>query len=149
MKREILKEEQYEDGSYARIEKVTQTPEDGFVSYTEHQVFRGPRGHHAVMSGRWKVKGYKTTITYENTNPKVVRPLFYLAYTLATLLFVVVFTVLISIQKDPDTANELKLYFAVVAVFLGYGFIKSILTFRKQDKQREKECKQGQQKRES
>lgn len=32
MKREVLKEQRNEDGSYTRVEKITQVPEDGFVS---------------------------------------------------------------------------------------------------------------------
>ena len=35
MKREILKREENEDGSYTQIEKIIQTPEDGFVSSEE------------------------------------------------------------------------------------------------------------------
>lgn len=97
------------------------------------------------MFKRGQFKGYKTTITYSKSHTKKTRVLFYVAYILVAMIFVAIFIGLISAQDTPEAADKYKLYFAGVIVFLAYGLIKYIMSFRKQDQQREKEHTEGQQ----
>lgn len=145
MKRETIKDQINEDGSHTRIEKITQTPEDGFVSNREHRPSWETPDHDINMFGRGKSKGYKTTITYWKSHTKKTRVLFYIAYILIAMIFTAIFIGLISVQDSPEDANKYKLYFAGVVVFLVYGFVKSIMSFRKQDQQREGKHTEGQQ----
>ena len=43
------------------------------------------------------------------------------------------------ITQTPEEANRFKMYFIGVVAFLIYGLVQSIISFRKQDQQREKE----------
>lgn len=145
MKRKILKDQINEDGSHTRIEQITQTPEDGFVPNKEHRADWDYPGRDGGMFKRGRFKGSKTTITYSRSHTKKTRVLFYVAYILVAVIFAAIFLGLISAQDTPEGTNKYKLYFAGVIVFLVYGFVKSILSFRKQDQQREKTHTEGQQ----
>lgn len=147
MERETLKDQINEDGSHTRIEKITQKPEDGFVPNKEHRADWDHPGRDVGMFERGGFKGYKTTITYSRSHTKKTRILFYAAYILVSAIFAAIFIGLISAQDTPEDANKYKLYFAGVIVFLIYGFVKSIMSFRKQDQQREGEHMGDQQER--
>ena len=87
MKREILMDRENENGSHTRVEKLTQTPEDGFVNNKEFGVGR-PVIDRVGMFGHGHFKGRRTKVTYWTDDPRIVRPLFYLSFLVVTLLFV-------------------------------------------------------------
>ena len=141
MKREVLKEQRNEDGSYTRVEKITQTPEDGFVSNREHRASWEIPDHDVGMFGRGRFKGHRTTITYWRTHTKKTRILFYIAYLLVSMVFVAIFVGILSAQKTPDDINEAKLRLVGVIVFFIYCLVKSFMIFRKQDQEQMKKHK--------
>ena len=135
MKREILKEKINEDGSYTRIERTIQTPEDGTVPNKEHRAKWDYPGRDTGMFERGRFKGHKVTVTYFKTHTKKTRLVFYIAYIFVAIIFIGIFIGLILAQNVPETANRYKMYLVGVVAFLVYGFIKSVLSFKKQDKQ--------------
>lgn len=134
MDRKILKNQINEDGSHTRIEKITQTPTDGFVTNKKHRAGWDYPGQDVGMFERGHFKGHKTTVTYFRSHTKKTRVLFYAAYILVALIFVTIFIALISTQNVPDIANKYKLYLVGIIVFFIYGFIKSVMIFKKQDR---------------
>lgn len=46
-----------------------------------------------------------------------------------------IFMGVILAQNISETANKYKLYLVGIVAFLVYGFVKSVLSFKKQDKQ--------------
>lgn len=140
MKREVLREQRHEDGSYTRVEKVTQTPEDGFVSNRVHTGL--PLDSDGGMFGHGSFKGHRTTIFYQNTNPKVVRPVFFVVYTLVALLVIGIFAALISAQENPAAAKAYTSYLIGAIVFFGLGLVIAIAEFRDQDKLQKKYAKE-------
>ena len=145
MKRETLKDQINKDGSHTQIEKITQTPEDGFVPNKEHRTDWEYPGHDIGMFERGRFKGHKTTVIYQRTHTKTTRILFYVLYIIVSLIFSAIFMALISAQDTPEEANSFKMYFVGVIAFLIYGLVQSIISFRKQDQQREKERAKEQQ----
>lgn len=134
MKREILREEEHEDGSFTRVEKFTQTPEDGFVDNKVHSQFHLEQD--GGMFDKGKFKGHRVNISYQTTNPKVVRTVFFVVYGLIALLVVGIFLALIFTQEDPGAANEYKRNFLWAIVALVLVLVIAITEFRDQDKLR-------------
>ena len=135
MEREILKEKINEDGSYTRIERTIQTPEDNVVPNKAHRAEWDYPGRDTGMFERGRFKGHKVTITYFKTHTKKTRVIFYVAYILVAVIFVGIFMGVILAQNISETANKYKLYLVGIVAFLVYGFVKSVLSFKKQDKQ--------------
>ena len=135
MEREILKEKINEDGSYTRIERTIQTPEDNVVPNKAHRAEWDYPGRDTGMFERGRFKGRKVTITYFKTHTKKTRVIFYVAYILVAVIFVGIFMGVILAQNISETANKYKLYLVGIVAFLVYGFVKSVLSFKKQDKQ--------------
>lgn len=81
----------------------------------------------------------KTTTIYSKSHTNKNHTLFYVAYFIVVIIFVVIFIGLISAQDTLEGANKYKLCFVGVIVFFAYGFIQSIISFRKRDQQLEKE----------
>ena len=135
MEREILKEKINEDGSYTRIERTIQTPEDNVVPNKAHRAEWDYPGRDTGMFERGRFKGHKLTITYFKTHTKKTRVIFYVAYILVAVIFVGIFMGVILAQNISETANKYKLYLVGIVAFLVYGFVKSVLSFKKQDKQ--------------
>ena len=110
MEREILKEKINEDGSYTRIERTIQTPEDNVVPNKAHRAEWDYPGRDTGMFERGRFKGHKVTITYFKTHTKKTRVIFYVAYILVAVIFVGIFMGVILAQNISETANKYKLY---------------------------------------
>lgn len=116
MKREILRQRQHEDGCCTTVEKVTQTPEDGFVSGKEFRTFSGSRDKFGMFSSG-KFKGHRVQITWRTNDPKIVRAAFCLSFLLVALLMVGGFILCLLFVKDPGTKQELCLIFAGMLLY--------------------------------
>ena len=123
MEREILKEKINEDGSYTRIERTIQTPEDNVVPNKAHRAEWDYPGRDTGMFERGRFKGHKVTITYFKTHTKKTRVIFYVAYILVAVIFVGIFMGVILAQNISETANKYKLYLVGIVAFLVYGFV--------------------------
>lgn len=135
MKREILKREENEDGSYTQIEKVTQTPEDGFVSKDEFRLYRSPG------KKEW-VKGKAVYVTYETNDPKIVYKMVWIIFPAIMLLFSAFFSFMIMMAKDePDTKRKLQISFAAAILFILFMFVKMLIVWGR--KKKESEEKEG------
>ncbi len=132
MKKEILRQEEHEDGSYTIVEKTTQTPEDGFVRHKHRE-----RGHSRTVY----IKGHATTVTYESTNPKTMLKAMLLIYPFAVLMLGGMFWLLITLAKeDPKAVASLKLMLTLAVVVIGWSFFHTLQGIRKRMKEsREKE----------
>lgn len=144
MKKETLKDQTNQDGSQTRVEKITQTPEDGFVSNREHRPEWEHRDYEVGMFKEGHFKGKKTTVIYRKTHTKKTRILFYALYLIVALIFSAIFLALIAAQDTSEGANKCKVYFAGVMVFLLYGLVQSVLSFRKQDRKKQQEDEEDQ-----
>lgn len=135
MKREILKREENEDGSYTQVEKITQTPEDGFVSSEELGMYRYEPGKR-----RW-VKGKAAYVTYETNDPKIVYKMVWIIFPAIILLFSAVFSFMIFLAKDePDVRKKIQLIFAASMLLIVFMFVKMLLVWGKKKKEsKEKE----------
>lgn len=116
MKKEILRHEEHEDGSYTHVEKTTQTPEDGFVRHSsEHRPGK-----------TMYFKGRATQITYTSTNPRVVYPILIFGTPLFGLLILGFFALMrLFAGEDADTLQSLRTTEAIaMGIFaLCYGKI--------------------------
>lgn len=63
------------------------------------------------MFGRGKFKGNKTTITYWRSHTKKIIILFYIAYIFVVLVFAAIFTVMLSVEQNPENINKIKQLF--------------------------------------
>ena len=134
MKKEILRHEEYEDGTYVKVEKITQTPEDGFVRQDQP----GRKGRSMYC------KGHSTTITYENNDPKLVWPLMILGFLLFALLCIGFFAIVLAAAKDdPERVKDLKLMRTGVLILWGVCFVKTLVELWRSQRKRAAKRKDG------
>lgn len=127
MKKEILRHEEYEDGTYVKVEKITQTPEDGFVRREQF----GRKGRPMYC------KGHSTTITYENNDPKLVWPLMILGFLLFALLCIGFFAIVLAVAKDdPEAVEGLKRARTGALIIWAICFVMTMVELWKSQKKR-------------
>ncbi len=127
MEREILKYEEHEDGSYTKIEKLTQTPKDGFVLKNEPSM-----GH----KGKEYVKGYSKRIVYETSNPKKIYKFLWIMLPLVLLLYFIFFALMLFLTEgNPYLRKRYVLIFSASIITVLFIFIKQLAVNYKKSKQ--------------
>ena len=123
MKREILRYEENEDGTYTKVEKTTVTPEDGWIEHEPYIASPGKRRY---------FKGYGTSTTYYTNDPKIVRPALILSCIGFVLLLAGVFAFFMLVVKDPEQRKTVQVFFAGAGVFTALIFMFMFIQVRKQ-----------------
>lgn len=124
MKKEVLREEKLADGSYEKVTKTTQTPEDGFVRNEEFG-FMDPVSDvddlSSINSKYGWFKGDRTMVSYSTNNSRMIR----LAFLAAAILFSIIFLLFIIVVKDIHVKRILCLAWAGSMLFFGYCTVKA------------------------
>lgn len=131
MKREMIKNETHEDGTHTRVEKITQTPEDGFV-YEER------RG--TLYRQRRFFKGHAVRIQYQTDDPKVVYPALIFMFLAVLLIFLIVAGFFFFTARFlPYGMGFIKIFLLIIFLFIAFVFGYMFKALRKIQKKREKE----------
>ncbi len=136
MKREIIKDEIHEDGTHTKIEKFTQTPEDGFVYEEQRGTLRRKKRF---------FKGHAIRIRYQSNDPKVVYPALLFMFLAVMLIFLIVAGLFFFTARFlPYGMGFIKTYFFIIFLFIVFIFGYMFKEMRKIQKKREKEMQNQQ-----
>lgn len=125
MKKETLRNEYREDGTYVIVEKTQQTPEDGFVQQKSCMP--------SSRKTKKYFKGYLTNITYTTNDSKMVYLFLLFAFLFACVFFIVSVSIYnMAPKNDPEIDRNLKMSMAAILLFIGCCFIRALTELKKQ-----------------